>query len=118
MAKIYEPCNPKKLDIEVGFGHHEDEWFVGIRPPISSEALCLIGVDAEQSREVIDSVGCSTGAMVLKFADLDNENDARGAGVSLTLALRGLIKGEIGFYAAAVEMAPGTAPFQDCQPKS
>ncbi|MDO8265539.1 MAG: hypothetical protein Q7T41_01195 [Candidatus Saccharibacteria bacterium] len=118
MAKIYEPSNTKNLDTEVGFGHQGGEWFVGIRPPISSEALSLIGVDAVQRREIMDADGSSTGATVLKFVDLDNEIDARGAGVGVTLALRGQLKGEIGFYAAAVEMAPGTAPFQDCQPRN
>lgn len=118
MKKNREPYPPRRSDIRVGFGHCEGEWYLGVQPPIGDEQIRSIGGEALNNWISVEGLPGYNGANLLKATVDMTELEASNAGINLTLALGREFRGmHVGFHTSAIEMAPGTAPFQNAQPK-
>lgn len=116
MSKNREPYPERKPVFEVGIGHYENHWFVGIKPPISSELLTAAGGNAIRGWAVEDLEGKDTGATVLRKYTNANQELAMQTGVTLVIGLARETGKSPVFSAAVVEMEFDTAPFQSLQP--
>jgi hypothetical protein len=116
MTHSRKPYPEPKPAFEVGIGHYDHHWFVGIRPPISSELLDAVGENAVKGWYVEEFDGEITGATLLRKSTSATEKVAATAAIALTIGLSRETGKSAVYYPAPVAMAFNTAPFPQLQP--